>query len=157
MTEQTGNSKPNEAEGLAFPLSGNEKLIEWARSGNHLATRPGLVLELADALEAAEKAFTPTDSKPVAYGIYGRVTGNLKYVQVMDAHEVVEQSEFYDVVPLFAIPAAHGQTVGGNEREARHRYEAEILLRDIREAGYVFEKAHAKELDALRAAGEVKR
>ena len=28
MTEQTGNSKPNEAEGLAFPLSGNEKLIE---------------------------------------------------------------------------------------------------------------------------------
>ena len=23
MTEQTGNNKPNEAEGLAFPLSGN--------------------------------------------------------------------------------------------------------------------------------------
>ncbi len=34
MTEQTGNNKPNEAEGLAFPLSGNEKLIEsrfWAQ------------------------------------------------------------------------------------------------------------------------------
>lgn len=30
MTEQTGNNKPNEAEGLAFPLSGNEKLIEEA-------------------------------------------------------------------------------------------------------------------------------
>lgn len=28
MTEQTGNNKPNEAEGLAFPLSGNEKLID---------------------------------------------------------------------------------------------------------------------------------
>lgn len=25
MTEQTGNNKPNEAEGLAFPLSGNER------------------------------------------------------------------------------------------------------------------------------------
>ncbi|MBP5800757.1 hypothetical protein J2D78_01540 [Microbacterium maritypicum] len=32
MTEQTGNNKPNEAEGLAFPLSGNEKLIEEAAS-----------------------------------------------------------------------------------------------------------------------------
>ena len=30
MTEQTGNNKPNEAEALAFPLSGNEKLIEAA-------------------------------------------------------------------------------------------------------------------------------
>lgn len=30
MTEQTGNNKPNEAEALAFPLSGNEKLIEKA-------------------------------------------------------------------------------------------------------------------------------
>jgi PTH2 family peptidyl-tRNA hydrolase len=28
VTEQTGNNKPNEAEGLAFPLSGNKKLIE---------------------------------------------------------------------------------------------------------------------------------
>lgn len=70
------------------------------------------------AAEVFEKALTPTDSKPVAYGIYGRATGNLRYVQVMDAHEVEERSEFYDVVPLFAIPAAHGQTVGGNEREA---------------------------------------
>lgn len=136
MTEQTGNNKPNEAEGLAFPLSGNEKLIEEAK---HLIEQAGsfreqvgddasptsmigLWLRTADALHAAlavfEKAHTPTDSKPVAYGIYGRVTGNLKYVQVMDAREVEEQSEFYDVVPLFAIPAAHGQTVGGNKREA---------------------------------------
>lgn len=44
-------------------MTDNEKLIEWARSGNHLATRPGLVLELADALEAAEKAHTPTDDE----------------------------------------------------------------------------------------------
>lgn len=43
-------------------MTDNEKLIEWARSGNHLATRPGLVLELADALEAAEKALTPTEA-----------------------------------------------------------------------------------------------
>lgn len=30
MTEQTGNNKPNDADGLAFPLSGNEKLIDEA-------------------------------------------------------------------------------------------------------------------------------
>ena len=30
VTEQNGNNKPNEAEGLAFPLSGNKKLIEEA-------------------------------------------------------------------------------------------------------------------------------
>lgn len=62
MTGQAGNEKPNSAERLAFTPDDNEKLIEWARSGNHLATRPGLVLELADALEAAEKALTPTEA-----------------------------------------------------------------------------------------------
>lgn len=51
-----------------------------------------------------EQAHTPTDDEPIAYGIYGRVTGNLKYVQVMDEQEVAEQSEFYDVVPLFRRP-----------------------------------------------------
>lgn len=56
---------------------------------------------LSAALEAAEKALTPTDDEPIAYAIYGRVTGNLKYVQVMDEQEVKEQSEFYDVAPLF--------------------------------------------------------
>ena len=35
MTEQTGNNKPNEAEALAFPLSGNEKLIEEAAKAIH--------------------------------------------------------------------------------------------------------------------------
>lgn len=44
-------------------MSENEKLIEWARSGNHLATRPGLVLELAESLEAAGKALTPTEDE----------------------------------------------------------------------------------------------
>ena len=97
MTVQTCNNKPNEAEGLAFPLSGNEKLI--------------------DALAKIQCA------------IEGRTHG-------FSLDEVVAP---------------------GIERWTRHRYEAEILLRDIREAGYVFEEAHAKELDALRAAGEVKR
>ena len=65
MTEQTGNNKPNEAEGLAFPLSGNEKLIEEARATMRRQewAPAGLLIRLADALEAAEKALTPTDAQ----------------------------------------------------------------------------------------------
>lgn len=87
MTEQTGNNKPNEAEGLAFPLSGNEKLIEEAK---HLIEQAGsfreqvgddasptsmigLWLRTADALHAAlavfEKALTPTDDEVEALRI----------------------------------------------------------------------------------------
>ena len=71
MTEQNGNNKPNEAEGLAFPLSGNEKLIEEAK---HLIEQAGsfreqvgddasptsmigLWLRTADALHAALAVF----------------------------------------------------------------------------------------------------
>lgn len=81
MTGQTGNNKPNDAEGLAFPLSGNEKLIEEAK---HLIEQAGsfreqvgddasptsmigLWLRTADALHAAlaefEKALTPTEDE----------------------------------------------------------------------------------------------
>ena len=73
MTEQNGNNKPNEAEGLAFPLSGNEKLIEEARRAKravYLATDASVADDLsriigglADALEAAEEALTPTDDE----------------------------------------------------------------------------------------------
>ena len=38
MTVRNGNNKPNDAEGLAFPLSGNEKLIEEAK---HLIEQAG--------------------------------------------------------------------------------------------------------------------
>lgn len=61
------------------------------------------------AVAVFEKEHTPTDDEPVAYGIYARVTGNLKYVQVMDEREVEEQSEFYDVVPLFRRSEPQGE------------------------------------------------
>lgn len=71
VTEQNGNNKPNDAEGLAFPLSGNEKLIEEAK---HLIEQAGsfreqvgddasptsmigLWLRTADALHAALAVF----------------------------------------------------------------------------------------------------
>ncbi|MFF1540472.1 hypothetical protein ACFVWL_10350 [Microbacterium sp. NPDC058269] len=76
MTEQTGNNKPNEAEGLAFPLSGNEKLIKeaeqrypdieanpetfptgWSREQERNAFIAGVVFE---------KALTPTDDEQEA-------------------------------------------------------------------------------------------
>lgn len=73
MTEQTGNNKPNEAEGLAFPLSGNEKLIEEAAKamadGEHNVLgwrghsedgREWYRKEAAIALAVFEKALTPT-------------------------------------------------------------------------------------------------
>lgn len=68
MTEQTGNNKPNEAEGLAFPLSGNEKLIESVRDWPTItrmshSTQLEKLVELRDALEAAGKAHTPTDDE----------------------------------------------------------------------------------------------
>ncbi|MBE7953604.1 hypothetical protein ILP86_04620 [Microbacterium sp. R1] len=74
MTEQTGNSKPNEAEGLAFPLSGNEKLIESVRDWPTItrmshSTQLEKLVELRDALEAAEKALTPTDDEVEALRI----------------------------------------------------------------------------------------
>lgn len=49
-------------------MTDNEKLIEQARSGDHRATRPGLILDLANALETAEKAHTPTDDEREAQG-----------------------------------------------------------------------------------------
>ena len=130
----------------------NEKLIEWARSGNHLATRPGLVLELADALEAAEKALTPTDDEPVAYAIYGRATGNLKYVQIMDAHEVDEQSEFYDVAPLFHQKVAvepQGEPSDAQVQAALRAYWGGV--ENARSHGSAYGMRAA-----LRAAGEVR-
>ena len=67
MTEQTGNNKPNEAEGLAFPLSGNEKLIEealvayWGGAMN--AHVHGSVAGMRAAFAVFEKALTPTDDE----------------------------------------------------------------------------------------------
>ncbi len=68
MTEQTGNNKPNEAEGLAFPLSGNKKLIDSVRDWPTItrmshSTQLEKLVELRDALEAAGKALTPTDDE----------------------------------------------------------------------------------------------
>lgn len=72
MTEQTGNNKPNEAEGLAFPLSGNEKLIDSVRDWPTItrmshSTQLEKLVELRDALEAAEKALTPTDDERAVF------------------------------------------------------------------------------------------
>lgn len=55
----------------------------------------------------------PTDDEPIAYAVYGRATGNLKYVEVLDEDEVAERSEFYDVVPLSRLgaPAEPAATV----------------------------------------------
>lgn len=76
MSEQTGNNKPNEAEGLAFPLSGNEKLIEAAAKAIMDESHGEGSWELrepmedtlyrrraAAALAVFEKALTPTDDE----------------------------------------------------------------------------------------------
>ena len=76
-----------------------------------------------------EQAHTPTDDEPVAYGIYGRVTGNLKYVQVMDEQEVVEQSEFYDVVPLFRRPV-QGEPTDAQVEAALNAYDPQAATDD---------------------------
>lgn len=89
-------------------MSENEKLIEWARSGNHLATRPGLVLELADALEATEKAHTTTP--PDGWFYMGSHVGapwlNLEFSEEMDETGL----------PLWERPVQHTPT--DDEREA---------------------------------------
>ena len=55
MTEQTGNNKPNDAEGLAFPLSGNEReaLERVLLTSFDYADIDPSVRELADAILAA--------------------------------------------------------------------------------------------------------
>lgn len=76
MTGQTGNNKPNEAEGLAFPISGNEKLIEEAAKamadgehnvlgwrGHSEDEREWYRKDAAIALAVFEKALTPTDDE----------------------------------------------------------------------------------------------
>lgn len=85
MTEQTGNNKPNEAEGLAFPLSGNEKLIEEAAAqryphrnvfleGMAYMSEERSRIPLREAFVEgakwqAEKAHTPTDDEREALRI----------------------------------------------------------------------------------------
>lgn len=49
---------------------------------------------------------TPTAApEPIAYAIYGRVTGTLKAVEILDEDEIAEHEIYYDVVPLYG-PAA---------------------------------------------------
>lgn len=78
MTEQTGNNKPNEAEGLAFPLSGNEKLIEEAAQA--IAREWRNVRSHEDMARAAlavfEKALTPTDDSSVETWVCGKCGGD---------------------------------------------------------------------------------
>lgn len=98
-----------------------------------------------------EKAQTATDDEPVAYAIYGRATGNLKYVQVMDEHEVEEQSEFYDVVPLFR------RTVQGEPTDAEAWAAARAVAAMRKQETGVpawFNVEHARA--ALRAAATVR-
>lgn len=115
MTEQTGNSKPNDAEALAFPLSDNEKLIEAARrlpdqyrvvqlsetqyledqalaeldavgyQAVHTASR------LADALEAAEKALTPTDDEREVLDYLDEMNeaGRIEYDDYRNLHDLI--------------------------------------------------------------------
>lgn len=110
MTEQTGNNKPNEAEGLAFPLSGNEKLIEEARATMRRQewAPAGLLIRLADALEAAEKAHTTTP--PDGWFYMGSHVGatwlNLEFSEEMDETGL----------PLWERPVQHTPT--DDEREA---------------------------------------
>lgn len=74
MIGQNGNNKPNEAEGLAFPLSGNEKLIEEAAKamaegehnvlgwrGHSEDEREWYRKDAAIALAVFEKAHTPKE------------------------------------------------------------------------------------------------
>jgi hypothetical protein len=42
-----------------------------------------------------------TDERPIAWAVYGRVSGNIKRVIMDDEVEVEELSEFYDLKPLY--------------------------------------------------------
>lgn len=61
MTGNAGNEKPNEAEGLAFPRSGNEKLIDSVRDW------PTITRMSHSTLEVAENALTPTDDEKIQW------------------------------------------------------------------------------------------
>lgn len=81
MIGQNGNSKPNDAEGLAFPLSGNEKLIDEAAEAMLDAARELLGVETIGerpremtreyarrAFAVFEKALTPTEARRISPG-----------------------------------------------------------------------------------------
>ena len=137
MTEQTGNNKPNDAEALAFPLSGNEKLIEETAKAIHdVAMReyPGMpadiygwdvqkdhdrdvyLLEARAALAVFEKAHTTTP--PDGWFYMGSHVGapwlNLEFSEEMDETGL----------PLWERPVQHTPT--DDEREDMIAF----LLRD---------------------------
>jgi hypothetical protein len=45
----------------------------------------------------------PSADEPIAWAIYGKVTGNVREV-TLDEDEANELREFYDVVPLYRMP-----------------------------------------------------
>lgn len=142
MSEQNGNSKPNEAEGLAFPLPDNEKLIEEAAKAIHdVAMReyPGMpadiygwdvqkdhdrdvyLLEARAALAVFEKAHTTTP--PDGWFYMGSHVGapwlNLEFSEEMDETGL----------PLWERPVQHTPT--DDEPEALR-----IAELDARQAAY---------------------
>lgn len=123
MTEQTGNNKPNEAEGLAFPLSGNEKLIEdaanerypdieanpktfptgWSREQERNAFIAGAVFE---------KALTPTDDEREA------LDWALRYARRYWQHGGEPESQRALSVLASALRRSEVPEPTGDEREA---------------------------------------
>ncbi|RBO72826.1 hypothetical protein [Microbacterium sp. H6] len=102
MTEQTGNNKPNDAEGLAFPLSGNEKLIEEAArkwidnllGGNGFGsgyTSDELDTWATELVAVFEKALTPTDDEREALDYLDEMNeaGRIEYDDYRNLHDFI--------------------------------------------------------------------
>lgn len=104
MTEQTGNNKPNGAEGLAFPLSANEKLIEEAAKamadgehnvlgwrGHSEDEREWYRKDAAIALAVFENALTPTDDERA---IFDAIADRLGEHSQATNYEIADSGEY---------------------------------------------------------------